>query len=159
MILYHLEKWKYKELWPPEGSLHADGRWNITGQWIIYTSPTISLAKLEILANEINLPIKRVCFTIELPDTIDVYEISKKKLPPNWMGKPYPTGLAKLTSEFLKKGGLVMQVPSAHSFTENSYLLNVRHPEFHQLVKVINVREEPFDTKLKWEKLLHTVLV
>lgn len=149
MILYHLEKWKYKDVWPPEGTLHADGRWNIPGQWIVYTSPTISLAKLEILANERNLPIKRVCVTIEISDTVDIYIINTKKLPRDWMNKPYPSGLNALTSEFLKKGKLIMQVPSAQSYTEYNYLLNVRHPEFYRLVKVIDVREEPFDKRLK----------
>ncbi len=149
MILYHLEKRKYKGVWPPEGTLHADGRWNTPGQWIIYTSPTISLAKLEILANERNLPIKRVCVTIEIPDTVEVYEVSKNKLPSNWMDKPYPATLAVLTANFLKKGKLVMQVPSAQSYTEYNYLLNVRHPKFYQLVKVLGVDSEPFDARLK----------
>ncbi len=149
MILYHLEKWKYKDVWPPEGTLHADGRWNIPGQWVVYTSPTISLAKLEILANETNLPIKRVCVTIEVPDTVDVYNISRKKLPFNWMSKPYPSALIALTTDFLKKGKLIMQVPSAQSYTEYNYLLNVRHPEFYQLVKVLDVADESFDSRLK----------
>ena len=111
MILYHLDKWKYRNTWPPEGTLHADGRWNKPGQWIIYTSPTISLAKLEILANDNNLPIKRVCMTIELPDSIDVFEVDINTLPDNWMDKPYPPQLSDYTTEFLRSNKLLMEVP------------------------------------------------
>ena len=149
MILYHLEKWKYKNVWPPEGTLHADGRWNLPGQWVIYTSSTISLAKLEILANERNLPIKRACITIEVPDTMDVVELNNKDLPANWMNKPYPLKLSDFTAKFLKQGKLLMQVPSAQSYREYNYLINVRHPEFHQLVKVLDIKKEPFDARLK----------
>jgi len=149
MILYHLDKWKYQNIWPPEGTLHADGRWNKPGQWIIYTSSTISLAKLEILANENNLPIKRVCITIEVSDTAEIFEIDVATLPENWMTQPYPSHLVQYTSQFLASDNLLMQVPSAQSFREQNYLINVRHPEFHNLVRKLDVFEEPFDFRLK----------
>lgn len=149
MILYHLEKFKYKDVWPPEGTLHAAGRWNKPGQWVIYCSPTISLAKLEILANENNLPIRRVCMTIELPDTAGIYEVAPDSLPENWLHKPYPAVLTKFTEEFLDSDQLVMQVPSAQSYREQNYLINVRHRQFHKVVKLLDVRDEPFDHRLK----------
>lgn len=149
MILYHLEKWKYRNVWPPESTLHADGRWNLPGQWIIYTSPIISLAKLEILANENNLPVKRVCIKFEVSDAVDMYIIESKNLPSNWMHNPYPASLSSLTSNLIKQEKLVMKVPSAQSYSEHNYLINVRHPEFHKLVKVLDVLDEPFDHRLK----------
>ena len=149
MILYHLDKWKYRNIWPPEGTLYADGRWNKPGQWIIYTSSTISLAKLEILANENNIPIKRVCMTIEVPDSIDIFEVNIEALPKNWMAKPYPSQLFNYTSEFLKSGKLLMRIPSAQSYREHNILIHVRHPKFNELVKLSNVSEEPFDTRLR----------
>ncbi len=149
MILYHLDKRKYKDVWPPEGTLHADGRWNKPGQWLIYCSPTISLAKLEILANENNLPVKRVCMTIEVSDKADVHVVSENSLPENWMHRPYPAVLTRFTGEFLRAGKLVMQVPSAQSYREVNFLISVRHPEFRQKVKLLDVREEPFDVRLK----------
>ncbi len=149
MILYHLDKWKYRDVWPPEGTLHADGRWNKPGQWIIYTSSTISLAKLEILANENNLPVKRVCMTIEVHESAEIFEIDTHDLPGNWMIKPYPTQLVNHTSRFLNSGKLLMRVPSAQSFRERNYLLNVRHAEFHKAVQLMDVSEEPFDSRLR----------
>jgi len=149
MMLYHLDKWKYKDVWPPEGTLHADGRWNRAGQWVIYTSSTISLAKLEILANENNLPLKRICMTIEVPDSTEIFIKPIKDLPINWMEKPAPVKLLELTTEFLLSGKLIMEVPSAQSYLESNFIINVRHKDFHSKVKLLDVKEEPFDPRLK----------
>ncbi len=149
MILYHLDKWKYKDVWPPEGTLHADGRWNRVGQWVIYTSPSISLAKLEILANENNLPLKRVCMTLEVPDSTKIFEVLPKQLPPNWMAKPAPIEILDLTTDFLASGKMIMQVPSAQSYRESNFIINVRHKDFHTRVKLLDVKPEPFDDRLK----------
>lgn len=149
MILYHLDKWKYRNVWPPEGTLHAEGRWNKQGQWVIYTSPAIALAKLEILANESNLPVKRVCMEIEVSNEVEVFTVEVNDLPDNWVAKPYPTDLVKFTEEFIKSGCLIMRIPSALSQREYNYILNVRHPNFHELVKLNEVFEEAFDTRLR----------
>lgn len=149
MILYHLDKWKYRDVWPPEGTLHAPGRWNKPGQWIIYTSPTIALTKLEILANENSLPIKRVCMTIEVMEAVEIFKITKEELSDNWIDKPYPLFLVDYTFHFLDSKCLLMSVPSAQSFRENNFLINVRHPDFNKKVKLIDVEEEPFDSRLR----------
>jgi RES domain-containing protein len=141
MILYHLDKWKYKDVWPPEGSMHADGRWNRAGQWILYTSPTISLAKLEILANENNVPLKRVCMTLEVPDTFELFEVLPKDLPIGWMEKPSPVKLLNFTQQFFDSGKLMMQVPSAQSYRESNFIINVRHKDFHTKVKLLDVKK------------------
>jgi len=148
MILYHLDKWKYKDVWPPEGTLHAEGRWNKAGQWLVYTSPNIALAKLEILANENHLPLKRVCITIEVPDNAGIYEVRNHQLPLNWMDKPYPNELVNHTENFLKLSKMIMKIPSAQSYREYNYLINVRHPDFHTKVKLLDISEEPFDSRL-----------
>ena len=42
-----------------------------------------------------------------------------------------------------------MQVPSAQSYREHNFLINVRHPDFRKTVKLLDVAEEPFDRRLK----------
>jgi RES domain-containing protein len=148
MILYHLDKWKYRKVWPPEGALFADGRWNKPGQWVIYSSPTVSLAKLEILANENSLPIKRVCMTIKVADNAEVFDIKPKDLPHDWMDIPYPVSLVDFTEQFIDSGKLLMLAPSAQSYQEYNYLINVRHPDFNKKVKLLKLAEEPFDHRL-----------
>lgn len=148
MILYHLEKKKYRNVWPPEGTLFTDGRWNRSGQWVIYTSETIALAKLEILANENNLPVKRVCMTIKIESIGGTYKFQKSELPGNWMDKPYPLELVKFTTQFLGSGNLLMRIPSAQSYREFNYLISVRHADFHSKVKLLDISEEHFDSRL-----------
>ncbi len=148
MILYHLEKEKYRNVWPPEGTLFTEGRWNRSGQWVIYTSETIALAKLEILANENNLPVKRVCMTIEVESAGETFKLIKSELLGNWMDKPYPVELVKFTTQFLGSGNLLMGIPSAQSYRELNYLINVRHPDFHSKVKLLDVSGEHFDSRL-----------
>ncbi len=150
MRLFHLDKAKYQHVWPPEGTLHAEGRWNKKGQWIIYTSPVVSLAKLEVLANEGMLPLKRVCMTIEVADEASVFTLSHDLLPEDWHKKPYPPRLAVLMKEYLLDADrLVLGVPSAQSYGEYNYLLNVRHRDFFRLVSLHEVTPEPFDSRLK----------
>lgn len=149
MILYHLEKEKYAHVWPPEGSLFAAGRWNKPGDWVIYTSPTISLAKLEILANESQLPVQRVCMTLLVDDAATIWEVRPDELPDNWFEKPYPAQLSQLTAAFLRSNHLLMRIPSAQSYREYNYLIHVRHRQFHQWVELLEVRPEPFDPRLK----------
>ena len=148
MILYHLDKWRYRKIWPPEGSIHAEGRWNKAGQWIIYASPSISLAKLETLANTNNLPLRGVCMIMEVKHKSTVFEIQSSDLPDNWMQKPPPLILKIIMAEFLKSDCILMKVPSAQSYTESNFLINVRHPRFNKLVKLVSVAEEPFDPRL-----------
>ncbi|MEM6642039.1 MAG: RES family NAD+ phosphorylase [Bacteroidota bacterium] len=149
MTLYHLQKNKYSTVWPSEGTLFGKGRWNLPGQWIIYTSATLSLAKLEILANEPLVPVERVSVIIEIPDDEKAFEVPLEILPENWHKIPYPKVLTSYTQQFLSEGWLVMKVPSAQCFTEFNYLLNVRHPRFNSDVKVQSINPEPFDSRLK----------
>lgn len=152
MTLYHIEKSKYQKVWPPEGTLHAEGRWNKPGQWLIYTSPTVSLAKLEVLANDALIPIKRVCLTIEVlikNKDDDIFLVDSTDLPENWFKKPYPQNLGNWTAIFLASKKLLMSVPSAQSHREVNYLINVRHPDFWERVKLADASPEPFDSRLK----------
>ncbi|TRX60879.1 RES domain-containing protein [Fulvivirga sp. M361] len=149
MTLYHIDKWKYRNIWPPEGTLHASGRWNEVGQWMIYCSPSIALAKLEILANESFLPIKRVCMTIEVKEQKSLYKVSKDQLSDDWLLKPYPKDLTTYSKKFLTSGCLIMQVPSAQSQREYNYLINVRHTDFNNQITLKSVISEPFDPRLK----------
>ena len=138
MILYHIEKHKHRKAWPPRGTLFAEGRWNKPGQWIIYSSPSIALAKLEILANDSHLPMDRVCMEIEVDENANIMEVQRDQLMVNWYEKPYPNSLHLFTSRFLSTNCLLLKIPSAQSHREFNYLINAQHPKFHENVKLIN---------------------
>lgn len=150
MIIYRIEKEKYKDFWPSRGALYSEGRWNKPGQWIVYCSESIALCKLEVLANSGNLPISRVIVSIEIADDAPIYDLVEDLMPPFWWGIPYLDLLSDITGEFLKDNSYVaMKVPSAQSRREYNYLLNPSHAEFSKFVKVLSTTSENFDTRLK----------
>jgi RES domain-containing protein len=151
MILYTIQKDSYKHVWPCRGALFAEGRWNRPGQWIIYTCATVSLAKLEILANSPLLPKNMFVMEIEVKPKAIIKYLKQGDLPSDWYKIPYAPQLAEITSDFLlREKEHILAVPSAQSYRENNFLINAGHPDFHDLCKLKNVEAEKFDDRLRW---------
>ena len=148
--VYRIEKKRRATVWPSQGSLFSEGRWNRQGFWLVYCSATVSLAKLEILANSKSLPKERVLLEISIEKQAPIKEVTLESLPANWMAVPYPPELHILTEELLKSGEYVgLKVPSRQSPREHNYLLYPLHPQFSQFVKLENHAELEFDQRLK----------
>ena len=132
------------------GGLYVAGRWHQKGTRILYTSSSISLAKLEVLANSVGkIPRSMALITLESPDDAPMLKVEEKQLPQGWYHYPYSTQLIQITEQWLKDGAdWIMRVPSAQSPTEFNYLFNPQHP-MHAQLKIIEVREEKFDSRLK----------
>jgi RES domain-containing protein len=136
-IVYRIEKKRRAEMWPSQGSLFSEGRWNRQGFWIIYCSATISLAKLEMLTNSKSLPKERVLLEISIEEQAPIKEITLESLPAHWIDIPYPPELHVLTEKLLNAGEYVgLKVPSRQSPREYNYLLYPLHPQFSQFVKL-----------------------
>ena len=136
--------------WPARGALFAEGRWNPKGFWIIYCSESVSLAKLEILANTRTLPKQRVLVEITLSNNAPIYDLSLKQLPDSWTEVPYPRELHALSKDILQNNQYVaLTVPSRQSPTEKNYLLYPPHPQFQEWIKVERTYSIDFDTRLK----------
>jgi RES domain-containing protein len=152
MILYSIQRYTYREQWPLEGWKHAEGRWNRIGQPIIYTAPSVSLAKLEILANNPTRLGRRVVIQIDLDDDAPVKTYEADNLPLDWYLYPYPDGLNIVTRQFLSGNRYIaMRVPSAQSFGEHNYLLNAGYPNFKEHAHHVAWWEEHFDPRLRGE--------
>ncbi len=151
MLLYRIEKQAYINIFPTRGSLFAEGRWNRRGMWVVYTSETVSLAKLEALANSgSKLPRNRYLSTIELDDQAPVVEILAESLPIYWNQVPYPRELAYIIKQVIEESAYVAAlVPSIHSSMEVNVLLFPDHPEFDNYVKFIGAEPMDFDARLK----------
>lgn len=150
ITVYRIEKKARADSWPPQGALFSEGRWNRRGFWVIYASESVSLAKLETLANAKSLPAGRVLFEIEIAAEAAVREVKFSELPQNWMEIPYPTSLHQLTEELLALGKFVaLKVPSRQSPGEFNYLIYPLHPEFSKFVTIKGITAIDFDQRLK----------
>lgn len=148
--VYRIEKNSRADLWPSQGALFSEGRWNRRGFWVIYTSESVSLAKLETLANAKSLPVGRILLEIEIATNAPVVELKLAELPQNWMDIPYPTTLHQLTEELLAPGkSVALKVPSRQSPGEFNYLLYPLHPEFSKFIGLKGMFAIDFDHRLK----------
>nr|WKN40291.1 RES family NAD+ phosphorylase [Tunicatimonas sp. TK19036] len=150
MVVYRISSHQRIRDLQGTGGLYVAGRWHQKGTRVLYTSSSISLAKLEVLANSVGkIPRSLALVTLTYPDDAPIHSVTVDQLPAHWHHYPYPTQLGKLTEEWLMKGAAwVMQVPSAQSPTEYNYLFNPQH-SMHDQLKIKEVREEAFDRRLK----------
>lgn len=127
------------------GCKFEPGRWHQIGTQILYTSETVSLAKLEILANANRIPLDMCLAYIEIADHLTIDTLDPKSLPKQWNQTPYPNKLALLVKSWKKDNkSIALRVPSVHSPTEYNVLLNPHHTEYKD-VKIIKIEEAGFD--------------
>lgn len=132
------------------GGLYASGRWHRKGTRLLYTSESIALAKLEVLANASGkVPQQQALVTLEFPEDSSLFTISAEELPTNWYYFPYPAELAGITEHWIQEGRYwIMKVPSAPSPQEYNYLFNPQHPA-HASLKLVDINAHEFDRRLK----------
>jgi RES domain-containing protein len=130
------------------GARLKGGRWNVVGLPVLYTSETISLSLLEVLANASTLEELQLLrlVEIEVPNNVPSQEIHLSQLKKEWWTDfEYSQWLG---SEILKENKVLsIKCPSAIVEKENNYLINPLHALFRKVtIKVIN--EFHFDERL-----------
>ncbi len=148
MIVYRIANTAYSNDISGTGAKLLGGRWNSRGVPILYTSGHISLALLEMLVNtqfkDYAIPLDLL--SIQFPDSIDLAEVSSKKLKKDWIKDFEYTRF--IGDEFLKdRQRLVLKIPSAVIPEEHNFLLNPQHPEFKK-VKILETRSFRTDVRL-----------
>jgi RES domain-containing protein len=115
------------------GAMLFGGRWNKKGTRMLYTSESLSLAALEIIANLSSNKLSQnfYCVEIELPDNLEIIEI--EKLPNNWNAFPFSGSTPSIGSDFFTEGGFCLKVPSAIIPSEYNFLINPVHIAFDKL--------------------------
>lgn len=124
-----------------EGARMAGGRWNPPGIAAVYTSGSLSLASLELLAHfdsSMDMP-DLVFFRVRIEERLVT---GVDELPPNWRRIPAPTNTQLLGAEWWQSGrSAVLRVPSVIIPSEDNFVLNPSHPDF----KAITIEPpEPF---------------
>ena len=132
------------------GGLYVSGRWHSRGRLIVYTSESLALSSLELLAHlerEV-LPPDLVQLEIEIPGTLDIRRIVADELPGDWRTYPAPDVLQQIGDEWLEeKQTAVLEVPSALIPTERNFLINPLHPE-SKGVAIIGTARFAYDPRL-----------
>lgn len=138
IAVYRLVRAEFRQsMWTGEGGLHVDGRWQVPGRRIVYTSQSLSLAQLEVLvhiSDRRHLP-GLVYAISEIPSDIHIDDVDLSVLPANWRQfSPYSPATQKLGTRWLtSSSSAVLKVPSAVSRGEWNYLLNPAHGDFVRL--------------------------
>lgn len=151
MIVYRISKCKYIDDLSGYGAYLEGGRWNSAGHEMLYTSQSVALCMLEILANLPSsiAPSGFCLLTLEIPDN-EIEKIPVKQLPQNWNAYPSSNATKKIGDLFLaKKNTIAMQIPSSIIEQEFNIILNPMHPNFKKKIKVISKEEIIIDKRLK----------
>lgn len=147
MTLYRISKKEYINDLSGIGAMLFGGRWNLKGVKALYTSGSVSLSVLEVIANlsadKINLGL--YVAEIDFPDKHSIQLV--EDLPINWNTYPYTYQTVKLGTQFLKSGELCLKVPSAIVTTEFNYILNPSHGDFMD-IRIKDVRPLILDKRL-----------
>ena len=141
MILYRITSKAHARDLSGTGAMLYGGRWNPKGIRMLYTSQSLSLATLEVVANLSGDRISNNLYCVELaiPEDLAIKEL--EVLPKEWNAFPYTGDTTKIGEEFVKANGLCLKVPSAIIRSEYNFLLNPLHEDF---MKVQFLDARPF---------------
>jgi RES domain-containing protein len=134
MTVYRFTHKKFAGELSGTGARLVGGRWNPVGVSVVYTSESISLALLEVLANTYTLEELQLIQLMEIaiPENATRHEIRLQSLKKNWHHDfDYTQWMGQ---EILgSKKSLLIRCPSAIIQKETNYLINPLHPDFKKL--------------------------
>lgn len=150
MIVFRLCKSVYRFDLSGRGAEKSGGRWNSKGIAMVYAGETRALCTTEIAVHTPLgiLPSDYFLVSIDVPDSIKMYEFPIKKLPKDWNSFPHTDATQKLGDSFIRdEKYLIMKVPSAVVQGEFNYLINPFHEDAKKL-SVVKAEHFRFDERL-----------
>ena len=130
-----------------EGARLFGGRWNRSGQSLVYTAESRSLALLEMLVQDAPLRAHYVLIPAHLPASLRVEMIGASALPQGWRTQGARDSLQAMGAEWLGQSrSCVLAVPSAVIPAELNFLINPLHPDFPHITLGL---PEPLETDLR----------
>jgi RES domain-containing protein len=154
MKVYRIEREKYLEttLLGVGAALTEGYRWNSLNTYLVYTAASRALATLEVSVHLDffeDLPTDRFYVEIEIPDDVEILELSIEQLPKKWNSKPPILATQFIGDDFVSENNAaVLKVPSAIVPPEFNYLINPNHPDSKK-IKVISSQRLEFDNRFK----------
>ena len=147
MRVYRISKEKYATDHSGQGAALFGGRWNSLYKPVIYTSGSVALAALEIIAhlNDVVISEPYSIITYDL-SAITIATLSLDILPLEWNRIKNITVCQEIGDAFLTQQDVpVLKVPSAIIPIEYNYLINPLHPNYPD-IQVESI--QPFE----WDK-------
>ncbi len=150
MEVYRIAKKKYLNDLSGFGAKLYGGRWNREGLQMLYTSAHLSLAVLEILANQFRKKIDHRFgyIKIQIPDKsiLDLGDMGNLSV--DWRVSQYAQQTVDLGSDWLlSQQSLALRVPSAVLAQESNILVNPFHKDFNKL-SVMKTAEVELDGRV-----------
>lgn len=150
MRVYRLCKEKYSaRVLDGEGGKIIGGRWHTRGRRIVYCASSEALAVLEVRVHigRYSPSAPYVMHGIEVPEEC-IATFDADALPTDWNAVPYGTPSRNVGDAWLESGrSAALRVPSVHSSTDASILLNPAHTDFAS-VQVVSMLPYAFDRRL-----------
>jgi len=150
MLAYRIAKWKYLNDLSGQGAKIYGGRWNREGLQALYSSSHLSLAVLELLANQIRKLVDGSYgyIAISIPDSVHVQHLTINDLSPSWREENYNQSTVNFGSDWLmSSSSLILSVPSAVLKQEQNYIINPKHVDFKEL-KIVEQAKLELDGRI-----------
>ena len=157
MRVFRIEREKYLEsTLSGLGAAQTDGfRWNSLNTRLVYTSESRALATLEVSVHldlSEDLPRDRYYVEIDIPDEVEILELSVGDLPESWASKPPSRQTQYIGDDFVNENSAaVLKVPSCIVPFEYNYLINPIHLQA-KLLSVISMVPLSFDPRFTQTK-------
>lgn len=129
------------------GAAVNPGRWNDTGQAVLYTAPTIAMAVLETAAHvdDTGLPLNKYLVKIDLPDAAWAARqvLDSVALPVTWAAIPAGSASVRTGANWFRAGtSPVLEVPSVIVPEETVAVINPAHPLVAEMTAMLVRRFE-----------------
>ena len=116
------------------GAAISPGRWNDTGQRVLYAAPTIAICVLETAAHidDGGLPLFRYLVELTVPDAVWVVRETLRvaDLDVTWAAIPAGRGSVRPGSEwYARRSSALLEVPSVIVPEESAVIINMEHPD------------------------------
>ena len=154
MRVYRIEREKYLEttLNGIGAALTEGYRWNSLSTYLVYTAESRALATLEVSVHldlSEDLPNDRYYVEIEIPEEVEIVELSIDELPSGWDSRPPILETQYIGDDFVaQNSSAVLKVPSCIVPPEYNYLINPNHPDSKN-IRVTSTTRMIFDNRIR----------
>ena len=130
----------------------ASNRWNKRDQYVIYTGSSRSLATLELIVHKSSIaPLtsyKVMVISIADDDHL-IRQTLISSLPVAWRKLSAYSTLQQIGGDWYDSNEtLILKVPSAVIPNEYNFIINMKHPDFNDKVKLVRIENYFWDNRL-----------